>query len=160
MTTEEAIGFIEKHGVVLVAGKGPAPRLTEAIVGGPVKGSWWGHPQGQQIFRVLQDLADSDAILFCRLVEGKVTLVHRRLWPALVRVSSLLPKERIAQVRQEHTAEGKHINREVPFPQWVPKQVELRSQELSEEEALTALGVAVTAEKKKSTRKRISRHRE
>jgi hypothetical protein len=33
MTADDAIAFIRQHGVVLASGKGPVPRLTEAIVG-------------------------------------------------------------------------------------------------------------------------------
>jgi hypothetical protein len=40
MTADEAISFIKENGVVLASAKGPVPRLTEAIVNGPVKGSW------------------------------------------------------------------------------------------------------------------------
>ena len=50
MTAAEALAFIEQRGVVLASAKGPVPRLTEAIAGEPIKGSWWGHPKGQQIF--------------------------------------------------------------------------------------------------------------
>src|ERR1700674_3443868 len=38
---DEALAFVRDHGVVLVSGKGPAPRLTEFISGEPIKGSWW-----------------------------------------------------------------------------------------------------------------------
>ena len=34
-------GLPREHGIVLVSAKGPAPRLTEAIIGKPIKGSWW-----------------------------------------------------------------------------------------------------------------------
>lgn len=33
---------------------GGAPRLTEALAGEPVKGSWWAHPQGRRIFAILE----------------------------------------------------------------------------------------------------------
>jgi hypothetical protein len=87
VTPEEALEFVREHGVVLASAKGPAPRLTEAIAGGPIKGSWWAHPQGRHIFRVLDEVANANDVLACRLIEGKVTLVHRRLWPALVRLA-------------------------------------------------------------------------
>ena len=43
------------------------------------------------------------------LVKEKITLVHRRLWPALVRLANRFPPDRIAKVRQEHTASGRHV---------------------------------------------------
>src|SRR6185503_5770724 len=68
MSGDEALAFVREHGVVLESAKGPIPRLTEAIVRGQIKGSWWSHPQSRRIFRVLQSVADSDEIFVCRLV--------------------------------------------------------------------------------------------
>src|SRR5205823_5482417 len=75
MTIDQAKSFVQKHGVVLVSGKGPVPRLTEAIASEPISGSWWGHPKAHEIFAVLQAVVESGDVLVCRLVEGKVSLV-------------------------------------------------------------------------------------
>lgn len=88
----------------------------------------------------LQAVADSGEILVCRLVEGKVTLVHRRLWPALARAANRFPANRIGQVREEHTPAGYHTTREVPFPKWVPLEVKELAEGIGDEQALTALG--------------------
>lgn len=140
MTTTQALTFVRKHGIVLVSAGGPVPRLTEAIAGEPVKGSWWGHPKGGLIFSTLEAVTDSPDVLVCRLIGGKVTLVHKRLWPALVRAAKRFPKERLAQVIQEHTSTGKHVNKTVAFPKWVPRDAAKKAQALSEEAALKALG--------------------
>lgn len=140
MNVAEAIAFIQEHGVVLASAKGPVPRLTEMIVNEPIKGSWWAHPKSHQIFAILQAVADSEDVLVCRLVNGKVTFVHRRLWPALVRAAKRFSPAQIAQVHEEHTASGQHVSREVPFPQWVPPEVIKQAKRMSEQEALTALG--------------------
>lgn len=151
MKLAEALAFIEQHGVVLVSAKGPVPRLTEAIAGEAIKGSWWGHPQGQQIFVILEAVTDSKDVLVCRLVKGKITFVHKRLWPALVRLADRFQPEQIAQVRQEHTASGHHVNKEVPFPRWVPAAVLKKGKSLSEAEAIAALGEWVRAELRRKT---------
>ncbi len=140
MTAAEAISFIQKHGVVLASAKGPVPRLTEAIVKQPIKGSWWAHPRSRQIFAVLQAVADSEEVLVCRLVNGKLTFIHRRLWPALVRVAKRFPAAQIAQIHEEHTTSGRHVTRELPFPKWVPAEVINQAKAMSEEKALDALG--------------------
>lgn len=140
MNAKEALAFVREHGVVLAAAKGPVPRLTEAIIDESIKGSWWAHPKSQQIFRVLQAVTDSEDVLVCRLVNGKVTFVHRRLWPALVRLAKRFPSGWIAQVREEHTGSGRHITRDVPFPKWVPAEVIEDAKRISEKEALAALG--------------------
>jgi len=140
MTATEALAFIEEHGVVLASAKGPLPRLAEAIVNEPIKGSWWAHPKSRQIFAVFSAVADSEDVLVCRLVNGKITFVHRRLWPALVRVAQRFSSAQIAQVQEEHTSSGRHVTHEVPFPDWVPPDVAERAKNVSEGEALSALG--------------------
>lgn len=123
-----------------MSAKGSVPRLTEAIAGEPIKGSWWGHAKGRQIFAILQVVIESKDILVCRLVDGKVTLVHRRLWPALVRLAERFSPDQIAQVRQEHTPSGHHVRRETPFPKWVPADMKSATKRIDEQEALNALG--------------------
>jgi hypothetical protein len=62
------------------------PSLTALVAGKPIRGSWWGHPAGRRIFQVANALEDGGQALFVPLLSAKVTLVHRRLWPALVSV--------------------------------------------------------------------------
>lgn len=69
---------------VLMLHDAEAPSVTSAIGGAPIAGSWWAHPQGSLIFQVLQRIEDE--VAWPRLVRGKVTLVHRALWPALIAV--------------------------------------------------------------------------
>ncbi|MGZ5100309.1 MAG: hypothetical protein ACXWG9_10535 [Usitatibacter sp.] len=134
------MAFVEERGVVLVSARGPVARLTEAIVGEPINGSWWAHAGSRHIFAILQAVTGSEDVLVCRLVNGKVTLVHRRLWPALVRLAKRFPPDRISQVHEEHTASGRHATREIPFPKWVRADVARRAKAMSEDEAHESLG--------------------
>jgi hypothetical protein len=45
------------------------------------------HARGREIFAALEAIADSNDVRSFRLVNGKITFVHRRLWPALVRLA-------------------------------------------------------------------------
>ena len=74
-----------EHGMLLQSARGPLPNVAELVAGEPIAGSWWGHPKGHEIFAELETLDESPDVVRMRLVNGKVTLVHRRLWPALVR---------------------------------------------------------------------------
>lgn len=139
-TAREALAFVREHGVVLASAKGAVPRLTEAILGGPIRGSWWAHEQAHGIFAVLNAVADSRDVLVCRLVDGKITLVHRRLWPSLVRLAPRFKPSQLAKVQEEHTPSGRHETREVPFPDWVPAEVVKEAGGLSEQQALADLG--------------------
>ena len=140
MTTPEALAFVETYGVVLESASGPVPSLATAIVGEPIRGSWWGHPQSHQIFQLTRAVRASPSVLVCRLVRGKVTCVHRRLWPAVVRVADRFPADRVAQIMEVHTDAGHHRVEETPFPDWVPPLVLTDAASLSEAEAIEALG--------------------
>jgi hypothetical protein len=139
MTSRQALAFIRQHGVVLESAQGPVPSLAEAIAGEPIRGSWWSHRKGQAIFAVTRAVRDSDDVLVCRLVKNKVTFVHRRLWPALVRAAGRLPSDHLSQVREVHTSSGRHVTKEVPFPDWVPSNIRASARSLSEEAALAEL---------------------
>lgn len=138
-SVDDAMAFLEARGVVRMAGKGEGPSLAEAIAGEPIQGSWWGHAAGKRIFQIASQLDDRDDVLLCRLLGGKVTLVHRRLWAAIARLANELPPERIARVRQEHTESGAHRKTEEPFPSWVPPDVLAKAARLSIEEARAML---------------------
>jgi len=62
--------------------------VVTLVTGESSSGSWWSHPRGRLIFAVLSELADHPDVVFTKLLGGKVTLVHRRLWPALLAVAS------------------------------------------------------------------------
>ncbi|HEY2798539.1 MAG TPA: hypothetical protein VGK26_11675 [Thermoanaerobaculia bacterium] len=64
------------------------PSVVGIVTGESLRGSWWSHPKGRLIFTVLSELADRPDVLFTKLLSGKVTLVHRRLWPALAAVGA------------------------------------------------------------------------
>jgi hypothetical protein len=72
-------------------------------------------------------------------VNGKVTLVHRRLWPALARLADRFPAKNMAAIHEEHTSTGAHRVREQPFPGWVPSDVLHAAQHLSADDALAEL---------------------
>ena len=135
MSPREAVEFVKRHGVVLQAARGPAPSLAEAIAGGPIRGSWWGHPKGREIFAAAEAACESPDVLVCKLVEGKITYVHRRLWPALVRLSPRFPREGLARVWNEHTATGAHRACREPYPRWVTAEVLREAERLSASEA-------------------------
>jgi hypothetical protein len=133
MSPAEAIDFVQRHGVVLQAAHGPVPNLAEAIAGEPIRGSWWGHAKGREIFRAAQAISESPDVLVCRFIDGKVTYVHRRVWAALVKLAPRLGKGRLARVWDEHTESGAHVSRRIPFPKWVPRDV------MEEAETLTVI---------------------
>jgi hypothetical protein len=68
--------------------------VSALVVGAPVAGSWWAHPCSHEIYDAMQELEHAGDALPVKLVAGKVTFVHRRLWPALVAVGGARGVER------------------------------------------------------------------
>jgi hypothetical protein len=128
--------------VVLASARGPVPSVAEAVAGQPIVGSWWAHPKGRAIFAALSEIDDADDVRCFRLVDGKVTFVHRRVWPALACLASsgALAAERVASIQQEHMPTGEHRNVVTPFPDWVPDDVARAAALLSVEAARAQLG--------------------
>ncbi len=128
-----------EHGMLLQSARGPLPNVAELVAGEPIRGSWWGHPLGHAIFAELQLLDESPDVVRLRLISGKVTFVHRRLWPALVRIADQFTPSRLAALHEEHTPSGAHRVVEQPFPDWVPPEVVAAANRLSVGEAMAQL---------------------
>lgn len=70
---------LEENGM-LIAWDSNLPDLTHTITGEKVRGSWWSHKLGHTIFAVSEMLGDHPDVLIMKLISGKVTFVHRKLW--------------------------------------------------------------------------------
>ncbi len=137
------LAFVKKHGVVLASARGPVPSVAEEVAGEPIVGSWWAHPKGKAIFAALSELDDAvDDVRCFKLVDGKVTFVHRRVWPALARLAGegVITPDRAAAIRQEHMPSGDHHNIITPYPAWVPDEVATAARQLSTDAAREQLG--------------------
>ena len=113
----EPLEWVREQGIVLQSARGPVPNLAEYVAGEPIRGSWWGHAAGHEIFAVLSGVLNSPDVIATRLV----------------------PKERLAAVDEEHTASGAHRTIEIPFPDWVPAQEITAARLLSVDDALAQL---------------------
>ena len=133
------LDWLREQGVVLQSARGPVPNLAEQVAGEPIRGSWWGHPSGHEIFAVLTRVLASSDVAATRLVNGNVTLIHRRVWPALVRIADRLPAARLAAIDEVHTASGAHHRVEIPFPDWLPAEDLSAAAMLTIDEALAVL---------------------
>ena len=78
---------LEQYGLLLLQDK-VLPSIVGMITGERLAGSWWSHPRSQEIFRRLEELEAAGDVVSTKLIGGKVTFVHRRLWPALTAVGS------------------------------------------------------------------------
>ncbi len=78
---------LDKNGILLQS-DAVLPSVASLIAGEPVRGSWWSHPRAQLIFVTLNKLEDHKDVLFTKLISGKVTLVHRRLWSGFLAIAT------------------------------------------------------------------------
>ena len=144
LTPTEAVAFVATHGVVLQSSRHASiPSLAAAVAGESIAGSWWGHARGRDIYRALVAVYAAPDIVATRLVDGKITLIHRRLWAPLATLTyaERIDRARMARVTQEHTEAGRHEAHEEPFPDWLPRGLALPS----EAAALSALGAPLAA---------------
>ena len=135
------VKFVEKHGIVLASAKGPVPNVAEAVAGEPIVGSWWAHAKGKAIFAALSEIDDSTDVRCFKLVDGKVTFAHRKVWPALVRLGKegVISAEQLAAVQQEHMPTGEHRNIVTPFPEWVDDATATAAEKLAVDKARAQL---------------------
>ncbi len=139
VVTSDLDALLEEHGVLLESAQGPIPNVAQLVAGERIAGSWWGHPAHQEIFEAINELADSPDVARMRLVNNKVTLVHRRLWPALLRLSASFGESALLVVGQEHTESGAHRATSTPLHDWVSTDVVLAAAALSEAAATDML---------------------
>ncbi|MGE0171859.1 MAG: hypothetical protein AB7T49_03705 [Oligoflexales bacterium] len=95
--------MIESNGLLLQV-DGVFPSVAGIVAGRPIKGSWWSDPNAQGIFYVCGEVAEAPDIVVTRVVEGKVTFVHEKLWPALLAVGTSKEKWQIQKMAKRRKA--------------------------------------------------------
>jgi hypothetical protein len=81
------LAYISEHGLLLLQHKTVMNAAT-LITGQRLSTSWWANPRAQEIFRALEKLDATGDIIGTRLIDRRVTFVHRTLWPAIQAVGS------------------------------------------------------------------------
>jgi hypothetical protein len=85
-TAEALLAQIQTSGVLLHHDP-VVLSLTTLVANEPIAGSWWAHSYAQQIYTLINTLAEHPDLLVVKLVGGKATFLHRRLWPAVLAVA-------------------------------------------------------------------------
>jgi hypothetical protein len=78
---------LQRRGALLEA-DAVLPSVARMVIGGQYKGSWWAHPLANRIYMLGRELGHRDDVLLVRLISGKMTFVHRRLWPDLYAIAA------------------------------------------------------------------------
>jgi hypothetical protein len=122
----DALALLERQQLLPLTSVPPLKCLVDEIAGEHVKGSWWGHKAGKAIFNIASALEDHDDVLSVKLLAGKVTFVHRAVWPSLLRVVTdaawrKTAKALLVHSRQQHTASGKHVTIDEEWDAWAKR---------------------------------------
>jgi hypothetical protein len=83
---ELALARLDDWGLLLESDP-KLPTWPALVTERPVRGSWWADPEVQLIHEAGSRFLDHPDVLRVVLVSGKLTCVHRRLWPALLAVA-------------------------------------------------------------------------
>ena len=85
-TSETLVARLHTSGILLQ--QDPLlPNVVTLMAGGTVRGSWWTHSAAHRIYDCLNKITQHPDVLVTRLVRGKITFVHRRLWPDVLAVA-------------------------------------------------------------------------
>jgi hypothetical protein len=84
-TADDVVAVVAELGLLFLSD--PKRRnAIEVLTGQHPRGSWWSHPQANDIYDILNVVEAHPDVLLAKLLSGKVTMVHRTLWPALLTV--------------------------------------------------------------------------
>jgi hypothetical protein len=87
ISVEGVLDYLRKLGVLLETDRA-FPSITGIMVREPIKGSWWSHPMANDIYILSQRLIHHPDTIFLKLLSGKTTYVHRRMWPELIAIGT------------------------------------------------------------------------
>lgn len=88
------------------------PSVTGFVAGETEGGSWWAHPQAKQMYRLSCGLRDHPDVLLLKLVSGKLTFVHRPLWPAILAIGTARESWQMDGLSAEAKALLKRVDKE------------------------------------------------
>ncbi len=84
---DDVVDYLGRLGVLLETDRA-FPSITGIMVREPIKGSWWAHPMANDIYALSQRLIAHPDTIFLKLLSGKTSYVHRRLWPELIAIAT------------------------------------------------------------------------
>ncbi|HEV8661471.1 MAG TPA: hypothetical protein VGS96_22965 [Thermoanaerobaculia bacterium] len=111
MSCAEVRRRLDRYGLLLLQDK-KLPSVATIFAGEPMSRSWWSHPRSHEMFRCLRSIEHE--VLTTRLINGKVTYVHKRLWPALAATGTPVTDE-------VHTESGRHERRVETSESWAKR---------------------------------------
>jgi hypothetical protein len=124
---ECVMNALQAGGVLLLQDKN-FPSVVSLVTGERLTGSWWSHPRGKDIFTCLCAIGVHSDVLATKLLAGKVTFLHRRLWPAVLAVGQAREPWQLASLPREVRTLWERVEQQgsVIASGTIAKEVELR----------------------------------
>lgn len=88
------------------------PSISAFVLGPSLRGSWWAHPKANEMYRLACLLRSHPDVLMAKLVSGKVTLIHRPLWPAVFVIGTARESWQMKKLSKEAKALLKKIDKD------------------------------------------------
>src|SRR5258708_31544166 len=145
MKFDELLDRLEEFDLLLAADP-KFPSVTGFVAGENVRGSWWAHPQSHEMFNLACQLHDHLDVLLVKLISGKVTLVHRPLWPAVFAVATAREPWQLEELSKQAKALLKKVDKETKASSSGDPVRELESRLLVHSESVHTESVSHTKE--------------
>jgi hypothetical protein len=160
-TCKDVEKALAKEGLLLMQDK-TAASVVGIITGEKLSGSWWSHPKGKAIFACVERLREHADVIESRLIAGKITFIHRRLWPEFLALAQSgeawqkrglsknakpqeLQERLLVHAEQVHTESGKHELRLQPWRSDIVPSADLAAARATIEAAVTRIGAKVAS---------------
>lgn len=99
--SRKVLTALKRHGLLLISDPN-IPSVVSLVTGEKVKGSWWGHPKGNLIYNLLQEIEDSPDLISVKFFNKKLTLIERIHWNALYRMAIERDDWQLKKLTKEH----------------------------------------------------------
>jgi hypothetical protein len=121
---QQLLTTLEKGGLLLVQDRS-FPNVVAIVTGETLRGSWWAHPRCHEIFGCLNMIAADPDVMVTKLIQGKVTFVHRRLWKSVLSVVLARDRWQTEGLSREAGSLLEQVEREGTVQASGPESVEL-----------------------------------
>ena len=86
MSPDEIRAWVREHRLATLPPTASLPSLFTWVTGEQRVSNWWSHPRAGDVWNASQVLGHDADVRVVRLADGKITFLHRALWPALLGV--------------------------------------------------------------------------
>lgn len=87
MTLDDLVRRLQEFDLLL-SSDSKFPSVSDLVIGPGVNGPWWSHPNAHEMYRLVCELSSHPDVLTAKLISGKVTLIHRSMWPAVFAIGT------------------------------------------------------------------------